>query len=117
MPPKKPTYADAIGATISSVVDENKNSQFILEKERKASFVNFVYDSKGSCTSTKVLFKFYTYVYNYFYSYFKAYLVQLAEAGFYFVGEGTGEDSPDAKCPFCLKTMTFDPDDDPWYFI
>ncbi|CAJ0561801.1 unnamed protein product, partial [Mesorhabditis spiculigera] len=60
--------------------------QMLVASNRKLTFKEFQYDNENSkCTSLK-----------------------LAEAGFYHAG------ATDATCPFCLKTMSFDPEDDPW---
>ncbi|KAF1751524.1 hypothetical protein GCK72_018078 [Caenorhabditis remanei] len=68
-------------------IEESKSAPFIFYKDRLGTFKNYIYDdySNATCTSKT-----------------------LARAGFVW----TGDES--AMCPFCLKDLSFDPDDDPW---
>ncbi|CAO4379337.1 unnamed protein product [Caenorhabditis nigoni] len=68
-------------------LENSLKTPYVFYKDRLASFKNYKYDSDQNATCTS-----------------KA----LARAGFVFSGETS------AVCPFCVKCLDFDPEDDPW---
>ncbi|EFO99784.1 hypothetical protein GCK72_019455 [Caenorhabditis remanei] len=68
-------------------VENSGMAPFIFFKDRLATFKNYEYDDDQTATCTSKT---------------------LARAGFVWTG------GISAICPFCLKELEFDPDDDPW---
>ncbi|EGT60214.1 hypothetical protein CAEBREN_12258 [Caenorhabditis brenneri] len=64
-----------------------ETAPYIFYKDRLGTYKNYIYDEEPHATCTS-----------------KA----LARAGFISTGEDAG------KCPFCLKELCFDANDDPW---
>ena len=83
-------------------VENSGMAPFIFFKDRLATFKNYEYDDDQTATCTsKTVFFFRN----------KQIVItrfQLARAGFVWTG------GISAICPFCLKELEFDPDDDPW---
>ncbi|CAI5453302.1 unnamed protein product [Caenorhabditis angaria] len=66
-------------------------AKYLFHHDRALTFKKFPFDSMKTATCTSAA---------------------LAAAGFYCTA--TKEAPTSAKCPFCLKELEFDPEDDPW---